>query len=149
MQYVILRYANVFGPRQSPHGEAGVVAIFTDKMLKGEKPIINGDGKQTRDFIFVSDVVQANLLALNYSKSDIFNIGTGIENDVNTLFHHLNKFTGANCKEEHAPAKAGEQLRSVIDYTKAKKLLGWQPKISFENGLQQTVEFFKKKLNHE
>ena len=87
-----MRYANIYGPRQNPHGEAGVVAIFTSKLLKGEEPQINGDGKQTRDFVFVGDVVNANLKALTHPNSDIFNIGTGIENDVNTLFHHLKKY---------------------------------------------------------
>ncbi len=142
IQHVILRYANIYGPRQNPHGEAGVVAIFTNKMLAGEQPVINGDGKQTRDYVFVGDVVRANVLALSHDKTDIFNIGTGIETDVNTLFHHLKKFTGSACEEKHAPAKAGEQLRSVIDHSKAKKILGWQPETSLEEGLKQTVEFF-------
>jgi UDP-glucose 4-epimerase len=145
IEHVILRYANVYGPRQNPHGEAGVVAIFADKMLKGEHPLINGDGKQTRDYVFVGDVVKANLLALTYRQSDIFNIGTGIENDVNTLFRYLKKFTSSACEENHGPAKAGEQMRSVIDHSKAKKVLGWEPGVSLEEGLKQTVEFFKRK----
>ena len=145
LNYVVLRYANVYGPRQNPQGEAGVVAIFTDKMLKGESPIINGDGKQTRDYTFVGDVVYANLLALDHDKTDIFNIGTSAETDVNTLFQKLKKATRSPAEERHGPAKSGEQLRSVIDFTKAKNLLGWTPKVSLDQGLDRTVEFFKKK----
>ncbi len=145
IEHVILRYANIYGPRQSPHGEAGVVAIFTSKMLKGEQPIINGDGKQTRDYVFVGDVVKANLLALQYNGSNIFNIGTGIETDVNQLFHHLKNHTGSNCSEDHIPAKAGEQMRSVISSKKIHDELGWTPTVTIEEGLKRTVEFFKSK----
>ncbi len=143
IQHVILRYANIYGPRQNPHGEAGVVAIFADKMLKGEQPVINGDGKQTRDYVFVGDVVRANLLALAHTISDIFNIGTGVENDVNTLFRIIKKSTSSSCEEKHAPAKMGEQLRSVIDSSKAKKILGWIPTVSLEEGLEKTVQYFR------
>ena len=145
IEHVILRYANIYGPRQNPHGEAGVVAIFASKMLKGERPVINGDGKQTRDYVFVGDVVRANLMALRHGNSDIFNIGTGIETDVNELFRHIRTFTGSQCEERHAPAKAGEQLRSVIDHAKAKKILGWEPTVKVSEGLRQTVDFFKSK----
>jgi UDP-glucose 4-epimerase len=146
IEHVILRYANIYGPRQSPHGEAGVVAIFTTKMLKGEQPVINGDGKQTRDYVFVGDVVKANLLALNYKGSNIYNIGTGIETDVNQLFRHLKKHTGSSCSEEHAPAKAGEQMRSVISSLKIHTELGWAPSVTIEEGLKKTVEYFKNKM---
>ncbi|MCK9409489.1 MAG: GDP-mannose 4,6-dehydratase [Bacteroidetes bacterium] len=145
IDHVILRYANIYGPRQNPHGEAGVVAIFSQKMLKGEQPIINGDGKQTRDYVFVGDVVQANLLGLNYQGSNIFNIGTGIETNVNQLFHHIKKLTGSNCEERHVPAKVGEQMRSVISSTKITEMLGWKPTVSLEEGLKRTVEFFRNK----
>ncbi len=123
LKYVVLRYANVYGPRQNPHGEAGVVAIFTDKMLKGKQPVINGDGKQTRDYTYVV-IVRANLLALKYENPEIFNIGTGKETDVNTLFGRLKSAIGSSAEEKHAPAKAGEQMRSVIDALRAKRLLG-------------------------
>jgi len=146
LNYVVLRYANIYGPRQNPHGEAGVVAIFTSKMLKGEQPVINGDGFQTRDYTFVGDVVRANVLALSYEKSDVFNIGTGIETDVNTLFHKLKQLTSANCDEFHGPAKPGEQRRSVISYEKIYKTLGWKPMTSLDEGLRLTVEFFKNKF---
>ena len=144
LRYVALRYANVYGPRQNPHGEAGVVAIFTTKMLAGQQPVINGDGKQTRDYVFVSDVVRANLAALDLRESDCLNIGTGIETNVNQLFEALRLLTGARCSEQHAPPKAGEQLRSVLDYSRAKKVLAWSPKFSLHDGLIQTVEFFRK-----
>ncbi len=140
---MILRYANVYGPRQNPFGEAGVVAIFIEKMLTGQQPIINGDGKQTRDFVYVGDVVRANILALDYPKSDTFNVGTGKETDVNTIFRELNKIVGKNLPEKHGPAKEGEQQRSVIDYLKIKKALGWKPQVSLEEGLRKTVEYFK------
>lgn len=143
LPFVSLRYANVYGPRQNPHGEAGVVAIFTSKMLAGQQPIINGDGKQTRDYVYVKDVVRANLAALTYKGSDTFNIGTGIETDVNQLFTALRDLTGSRCNERHGPAKPGEQLRSVIDASKAKKILDWSPEFSLRQGLQETVEYFR------
>lgn len=143
IDHVILRYANVYGPRQSPHGEAGVVAIFTSKMFKGEQPVINGDGTQTRDYVFVGDVVKANLLALGMPGSDTFNIGTGIETDVNELFRVIRKHTGASCEERHAPAKAGEQKRSVVSSAKINAALGWSPTVRIDEGLKRTVEFFR------
>jgi UDP-glucose 4-epimerase len=147
LDYVVLRYANVYGPRQNPHGEAGVVAIFCSKMLKGDQPIINGDGKQTRDYIFVGDVVKANLLALNYKGSNVYNIGTGIESDVNKLFLELRNHLKPTCPEHHAPAKAGEQQRSVISSRKIERELGWHPTMQLSEGLQLTAEYFKKKAN--
>jgi UDP-glucose 4-epimerase len=143
LRYVFLRYANVYGPRQNPHGEAGVVAIFSTRLLKGEQPVINGDGKQTRDYVFVGDVVRANLLALTYPENNYFNIGTGIETDVNTIFHKLNEATSAGMKERHGPAKEGEQLRSVLSYEKARRLLDWQPKTSLDEGLVETAKWFR------
>lgn len=143
LNYTILRYANIYGPRQNPFGEAGVVAIFSTRLLKGEQPIINGHGKQTRDYVFVGDVVKANLITLDDEASDIYNVGTGIETDVNELFAMLNKITGANKEEKHGPAAAGEQLRSVITSDKMMKKFGWKPSTKFEDGLVKTVEFFK------
>ena len=145
INHVILRYANVYGPRQNPHGEAGVVAIFCAKMLNGEQPVINGDGKQTRDYTFIGDVVNANLLALKYDGSNIFNIGTSIESDVNKLFLELRRHLNPVCMEKHAPAKAGEQQRSVISYKKIENELGWKPVVNLEEGLQLTAEYFRKK----
>ncbi len=143
LQYVVLRYANVYGPRQNPHGEAGVVAIFCTRILAGQNPTINGDGKQTRDYVFVGDVVQANMKALEYGKNDIFNIGTGIETDVNRIFHLINDSAGGKGEEAHGPAKSGEQRRSVISYEKAERLLGWEPKVLLKDGIEKTVNHFK------
>ncbi len=149
LKHVILRYANVYGPRQNPHGEAGVVAIFTERMLRGEEPVINGDGLQTRDFVYVGDVVRANLLALDYPNDDVFNVGTGRETDVNTIFRKIRELVGANIEEKHGPAKEGEQRRSVLDYTKARKYLGWEPRVSLDKGLKLTVEYFRERLQRE
>lgn len=146
LDYVSLRYANVYGPRQNPWGEAGVVAIFTQKLLSGEKAVINGDGKQTRDYVYVKDIIDANLLALNYAESDFFNIGTGMETDVNTIFNLLKKKTGSKQKEMHGPKKPGEQKRSVLDYSKAKKILGWSPKYDLEKGMEGTVKYYQNKI---
>ena len=144
LKYVILRYANVFGPRQNPEGEAGVVAIFASRLLKGEQPVINGDGTQTRDFVYVGDLVRANVKVLGYPENNIFNLGTSKETDINHIYNLLHKITGNNAREIHGPAKPGEQLRSVIDCKRAEKLLDWRPEITLEEGLKKTVEFFKK-----
>jgi len=143
LEHVILRYGNIYGPRQNPHGEAGVIAIFIKKILAGEQPVINGPGTQTRDYTYVGDVVQANLLALDYKKSGIFNVGTGIETDVNRLFTVINQALGNPAKEIHAEAKAGEQQRSVLSARKISEELGWSQKMSLEEGLKITVEWFK------
>jgi UDP-glucose 4-epimerase len=147
MNHVILRYANVYGPRQNPHGEAGVVAIFCNKLLNGEQPVINGDGTQTRDYTFVGDVVKANILALSYDGSTIYNIGTGIEADVNKLFFELRSHLNPSCPEQHAPAKAGEQQRSVISYKKIERELGWKPAVQLDDGLKTTAEYFRNKFS--
>lgn len=146
LNYVCLRYANVYGPRQNPRGEAGVIAIFADKMLRRAQPVINGDGKQTRDYTYVGDVVRANMFALNHGGTEVVNVGTGIETDVNALFGLLNKFTGANCKELHAEAKKGEQLRSVLDNSKIAKTFGWRPEVTLSDGLGKTVDYFRGRI---
>jgi UDP-glucose 4-epimerase len=149
LRSVVLRYANVYGPRQDPQGEAGVVAIFIDRLLRGERPVINGDGRQTRDFVFVGDVVRANLLALEYltavSKNRgtlVVNIGTGHELSVNALLSQLKCFRSDPPETIHAPPKLGEQRRSAIDPSYAKRMLGWEPLISLEDGLRRTWEWF-------
>ena len=143
LQFTALRYANVYGPRQNPHGEAGVVAIFTKMLLNGQQPVINGNGEQTRDFVFAGDVVRANVLALNDTENNIYNVGTGIETTINDIFRILNKETGSGAEEKHATAKEGEQFRSVIAYDKIQKALGWQPGYSLEAGLKKTVDYFR------
>ena len=144
LNYVVLRYANVYGPRQNPHGECGVIAIFTDKITKGTEPLINGDGKQTRDYVFVSDVVNANVLALDAKESTIYNVGTSKETDVNYIFDRINHYAGTNFEEKHGPAKKGEQKRSVLSFEKISEELGWQPMMDIETGLKITTEYFKK-----
>jgi UDP-glucose 4-epimerase len=141
--YIAFRYANIYGPRQDPHGEAGVVAIFTLRLLAGEQPIINGDGKQTRDYVFVGDVARANLAALQTDYTGPINIGTGSETDVNQLFDYLRQLTESPAPEVHGPAKSGEQRRSVLDWGWAQQLLGWQPEMKIEEGLRRTVEYFR------
>ena len=143
ISYAALRYANVYGPRQNAHGEAGVVAIFAEKSLRGEQPIINGDGKQTRDYVYVGDLVRANLAALTSEFSGALNLGTGIETDVNTIFRHVRELCGSTAQEQHGPAKPGEQRRSVVDSQLAQRVLGWSPQVSLEDGLRETVAFFR------
>jgi UDP-glucose 4-epimerase len=143
IQFVSLRYSNVYGPRQDPHGEAGVVAIFTQKMLSGEQPIINGNGRQTRDFVFVDDVVEANLAVMGKDVQGIYNVGTGQESSINELFGMLRELTKSSCKEIHGPAKKGEQTRSVVDATKLRNELGWDQKVGLREGLARTVDYFR------
>ena len=143
--FVALRYANVYGPRQDPHGEAGVVAIFSQRMLRGEPVTVNGDGKQTRDYVYVGDIVRANLLALESTATGPLNIGTGIETDVNELARLLLAASGSRSEVSHGPAKAGEQRRSVVDCRRAGNVLGWRPETSLEEGLRRTVEWFRQR----
>lgn len=142
---VSLRYANVYGPRQNPHGEAGVVAIFIDKLLGSQTPVINGDGKQTRDFISVYDIAAGNIAALNLTGAHVINLGTGIETDINQIYELVAKSMGSRVQAEHGPAKDGEQRRSVISNEKAARLLNWAPEISLGDGIQQTVDWFSSK----
>ena len=128
LPYIALRYANVYGPRQSAHGEAGVVAIFLSLLLSGKTPLINGDGKQTRDYVYVDDVVAANVAALESPFVGPINIGTGVETDVTTIFEHLRKAVGSEVKAQHGPAKDGEQRRSCLDTRRAGDILGWRPR---------------------
>ncbi len=142
---VCLRYANVYGPRQNGLGEAGVVAIFIEKFLAREQPVINGDGLQTRDFVYVGDVVAANLLALDYPREGRFNIGTGGETDINTVYRQLQELTGSTRDPVHGPAKPGEQRRSALDSTLARERLKWQPRTSLAAGLAHTVAAFRQR----
>jgi UDP-glucose 4-epimerase len=146
IQAVSLRYANVYGPRQDPEGEAGVVAIFIQRMLNNEQPIINGNGRQTRDFVFVDDVVEANLAAMGQDAQGVYNVGTGTETSINELFRMLADLTGSSCKEVHGPAKAGEQMRSVVDASKIKQELGWDSRVDLAEGLKKTVAYFREKM---
>lgn len=143
LPFTILRYANVYGPRQNPEGEAGVVALFTDKILRGEQPTIFGDGEQTRDYISVADVVTANILALEKGVNGIFNIGTGKQTSVNTLFLLLQKEAGFSKKSLYGAEISGEVRHGALAIFHAKKQLGWEPKISLSHGLSITLEAIK------
>uniref|UniRef100_A0A832E1U2 NAD-dependent epimerase/dehydratase family protein n=1 Tax=candidate division WWE3 bacterium TaxID=2053526 RepID=A0A832E1U2_UNCKA len=147
IEYVALRYANVYGPRQGGKGESGVIAIFAKKMLKGEPIEIFGDGKQTRDYVYVADVVAANLAAEELGGSGVFNIGTGIETSVNEIYEKLFQLLKCTIPSSKAPAVKGEILRSVLDYSKAKRELNWEPRVSLGTGLEKTVDYFKKLTN--
>lgn len=139
----ILRYSNVYGPHQNPHGEAGVVAIFCQRLVKNQKPVICGDGEQTRDFISVRDVVYANTIALNPQCSGTFNVGTGIETSVNFLTKELVRVSGKTISIEYGPARPGEQKRSAIASSKLQERFGWKPGVSLEEGLFETFNFFQ------
>ncbi|AIY87782.1 MULTISPECIES: SDR family oxidoreductase [unclassified Thermotoga] len=146
LKYTVLRYANVYGPRQDPYGEAGVVAIFTERMLRGEEVHIFGDGEYVRDYVYVDDVVRANLLAMEKGDNEVFNIGTGRGTTVNQLFKLLKEITGYDKEPVYKPPRKGDVRKSILDYTKAKEKLGWEPKVSLEEGLKLTVEYFRKTL---
>lgn len=145
LKYTALRYANVYGPRQDPHGEAGVVAIFSMRMLSGGRPVIFGDGENLRDYVYVGDVVNANIRALKAGDNDFFNIGTGLRVSTNKLFAVMKDLTGFKGKDEHGPARAGDLRDSCLDASKAKKVLGWAPAVSIEDGLRTTVDWFREK----
>ena len=140
--FISLRYSNVYGPRQNPHGESGVVAIFMEKILKGEEPTINGDGTNTRDYVFVKDVARANLLALSTEKVGEFNIGTNTETSTNEVFRKVVSALSSSAPEKHGEARPGEQVRSVLDYRKAKEELGWEPTVYFDEGIKITAASF-------
>lgn len=144
LQYTVLRYPNVFGPRQDPHGEAGVVAIFTGKMLDNEQVTIYGDGEQTRDFVFVRDCARANLLAVTVDHAPgIYNIGWGRPTSINEIFTNLAKITSYTHPVSYGPAKVGETRHIYLDASKANRDLGWSATLSLEEGLRETVEYFR------
>jgi UDP-glucose 4-epimerase len=142
LEFVALRYANVYGPRQDPHGEAGVVAIFAERLVGGDDAVINGDGSQTRDYVYVDDVVAANLRAAETSTLGAYNVGTGHACDVNSLYALMAGAAGVELPAQHGPAKPGEQRVSCLDITRAAQLLGWQPQVTLEEGVSRTVAWF-------
>lgn len=149
LDYVALRFANVFGPRQDPHGEAGVVAIFCQRMLAGQPLTVFGDGGQTRDYVYVGDVARAHVLAANHAPMPAgrvdergINLGTGRETSVLELAEALMRASTRSATLQHAPARAGEQRRSVVSIAKAGAVLGWQPRVGLEDGLAKTFEWF-------
>lgn len=143
LHYVALRYANVYGPRQNLHGEAGVVAIFAERLLRGEPCTIYGDGGQTRDFVFVGDVVDANVKALTTTFCGGVNIATSTETDVNRVYALLAKNLGVETPVKYGPERLGEQRRSVLSNAKAEQVLGWVPKIDVERGMAQTIAWYR------
>lgn len=143
IEFVALRYGNVYGPRQNPHGEAGVVAIFCERMLAGQQPIVNGDGRQTRDYVHVRDVVAANMKALAHKGSSIFNVGTGVETDVVQLFEILRDELAPEMKVVHGPGKPGEQKRSVLSFAHTQEILDWTPTRDVRQGLTETARWFR------
>ncbi len=143
LDFIALRYANIYGPRQRGDGEAGVVSIFFDKLLSGRQAVIYGDGRQTRDFTYVADVVSANLAALEYDGCGAFNVGTGRETDINTLFDLINEISESKQPRIYQPARPGEQRRSVIDYKKINECMGWHPRYDLRRGLEETAAYFR------
>jgi UDP-glucose 4-epimerase len=141
--HVSLRYGNVYGPRQDPHGEAGVVSIFFDTLREGETPKVFGDGLQTRDYVFVGDVVRATLAAAE-REGGVYNVGTGRETSVVELLELCQRIAGTSLEPEMAPARPGEVQRSILDPGRAVDELGWRPERSLEDGLRETWEFFKR-----
>jgi len=145
LQFAALRYANVYGPRQDPRGEAGVVAIFANAMLAGKTPTIYGDGEQVRDFVYVGDVVRANLLAGKREAPGPLNIGTGAAVSINEIYRTLAEIIGFGGPPAHAEGKAGDVRRSALEARLAAQVLGWQPETSLQEGLRRTVEWFRER----
>lgn len=143
LNYIALRYGNVYGPRQDPNGEAGVIAIFSSRMLKGEDVHIFGDGEYVRDYVYVKDVVTANLLAMEKDFTGIYNIGTGVGTSVNALFKMLSTITGYSKQPIYSSPRKGDLRKSILDSKKAELELGWHPVTELSDGLKMTVEFFR------
>lgn len=142
--YVILRYANVYGPRQDPFGEAGVVAIFARQMVEGQQVVINGTGEQERDFVHVADIARANIMAMEKGEGQIYNLGRRVGTSINELFAVMRGITGYVGEAVHGPPKLGETFRIYLDAEKARRELGWKPLVGLEEGLRTTIDFFLK-----
>jgi UDP-glucose 4-epimerase len=140
---VVLRLANVYGPRQNPHGEAGVVAIFSDKLFAGEQPPLRGDGSPTRDYVHVSDVVRAFVLAAEARKPGTFNVGTGVATSTARLLELLQDAAGTSLAPRQEELKPGELEASVLDVSRIERELGWRPTVALENGLRETVDWYR------
>jgi len=149
LSYTVLRYANVYGPRQNPHGEAGVVAIFCRSLLAGGRPVITGDGRQTRDYVFVADVVRANLLAVDARASGHYNVGTGLQTDVNSLFELIVERVGRKVGAQHGEPRPGEQRTSALDSGLILRTLCWRPEVTLTDGIAETVEWFRREVASE
>ena len=141
--YLSLRYSNVYGPRQNAHGESGVVAIFSEMIMAGKTPVINGDGTHTRDYVYVSDVVKANVLALTTDFVGELNIGTNTEISTNEVFDRITAVLGKKIERIYGPKRPGEQITSSLNCDKAKKNLGWEPQVSFTAGIQKVADWYR------
>ncbi len=146
IDYIALRYANVYGPRQNPHGESGVVAIFSEMLTAGKTPVINGDGSHTRDYVFVTDVARANELALTADHIGALNIGTMVETSTKQVLEKVVAALGLSVPVEFGPERPGEQVRSVLSYQKAQEILGWNPSITFDAGIDQVAAWYKSRV---
>jgi len=144
LTYTALRYGNVYGPRQDPNGEAGVIAIFAKRFLNHDSVRIDWDGEQKKDYVFVEDVARANVLAIDHGDNDIFCIGTGRGASVNELYHTLEKITGYTPEIVRAPKRPGDIYLAYFDCSKAERVLGWKPQVTLEEGMAKTVDFFRK-----
>jgi UDP-glucose 4-epimerase len=140
--YNALRYANVYGPRQNPESGAAVIAIFMEKLLSGVQPVINGTGNQTRDYVYISDVVAANMCALEYHGVGPFNVGTSKETDVNTIFRLISEICQSDIQEIHGSGIAGDQEQSVLDNSRSREVLGWEPRVTLGDGLRRTFNWY-------
>lgn len=143
LDYVVLRYPNVYGPRQDPHGEAGVVAIFSLQLLTGQQPVIFGDGSKTRDYCYVSDIVDANILALNSPGGAVYNLGRGIEITDLEVFQTVQEAVGSKIPPQFAPVRPGEVEHIALDASKAERELGWRWKVDLIEGIARTVDFYR------
>jgi UDP-glucose 4-epimerase len=141
--YTVLRYSNVYGPRQNPHGESGVIAIFSEMIAQGKTPVINGDGTHTRDYVYIDDVARANLLALESPFVGALNIGTTTEISTNDVFRKVAEVFGVQMQETHGAERPGEQVRSSLSSKKAQEVLGWTPTVSFDEGVRRVVEWYR------
>lgn len=141
--YISLRYSNVYGPRQNPHGESGVIAIFAEMLHEGKAPVINGDGTNTRDYVYVTDVARANAAALDSSFVGELNIGTQTEISTNEVFHKVVAQMGLQVTAAHGAARPGEQTRSSLNYSKAKQVLAWEPQVNFDQGVKEVVAWYR------
>ncbi|TKJ29501.1 MAG: UDP-glucose 4-epimerase [Chloroflexi bacterium B3_Chlor] len=143
LEHTILRYPNVYGPRQDPSGEGGVAAIFARQMVQGEQVVINGSGEQERDFIYVHDIVRANMLAMDRGQGQVYNLGCGVGTSINELFAKMKEMTGYASEPVHGPPKIGETLKIYLDGAKVKRELRWEPAVALEEGLRATIESFR------
>lgn len=143
LRWVALRYGNVYGPRQDPYGEAGVVAIFCAAMLEGRQPVVFGDGTHTRDYVYVQDVARANVLAVEGEAEGVFNVGTGVETSTLQIFRLLQAASGYRGEPRYGPPRPGDVHRICLDAGRAERVLGWRPRVELEEGIARTVEYFR------